>query len=106
MCAAELSDRVVAVAEEDPLVELGGAGALVAIDLGGGFREVLRKLVEEQPAERALVAGVAREQRALDGLREVDEREHGPVEVREVRLKALALLVSELLDRVIHGDRS
>src|SRR5205807_3147499 len=40
---------------------------------------------------------------ALDRLRQVDEREHRPVEVREVRPQALALRVGEALDRVLHG---
>ena len=100
--AAELRDRVVAVAEEDPLVELGRALALGALDrrhLGHGVGE----LVEEQAAQRARVARVAREQRALHRLRQVDEAEDRPVEVREVRREALALLLREALDWNCHA---
>ena len=53
------------------------------------------ELVEEEPAQRPLVARVAGEERALDRLRQVDEPEHRPVEVREVRREPLALLVGE-----------
>src|SRR5690606_40226211 len=41
-------------------------------------------LVEEQPPQRARVARVAREQRALHRLRQVDEREDRLVDAREV----------------------
>ena len=102
MGAAELGHRVVAVAEEDALVELGGAaalGALPDVALGRRFGE----LVEEQPPQRALVARVAREQRALDGLGQVDEREDRTVEVRDVGREAGALGFGEGLDRVLHG---
>jgi hypothetical protein len=61
------------------------------------------ELVEEQAPQRALVARVAREQRALDRLRQSDEGEDRPVEVRHVRREALALGGGERLDRVLHG---
>ena len=83
--AAELRDRVVAVADEDPLVELARALALGAVERARPRATSPGELVEEQPPERALVARVAREQRALHGLGQVHEREHRPVEVREVR---------------------
>ena len=103
MGAAELRHRVVAVAEEDPLVEAGGALALLAVERPrDAALEVAGELVEEQPPQRALVARVAGEQRALHRLRQVDEREDGPVEVREVGLEGGALLVREGLDRVVH----
>ena len=102
MRAAELRDRVVAVAEEDPLVELGRALALGALDrLRLGHR--VGELVEEEPAQRPLVARVAREERTLHRLRQVDEPEDGPVEVREVGREPLALLLGERLDRNCHG---
>src|SRR5207244_10538783 len=63
--------------------------------LGKRFRE----LVEEEAPQRPGVAGVAREERALDRLGEVDEREDRPVEVREMRREERALGVRELLDR-------
>ena len=99
--AAELGDRVVAVAEEDPLVELGGALALVAVARGACVGQRVGELVEEQPAQRARVARVAGEQRALDRLGQVDQREDGPVEVRDVRRQARALGGGEGLDRVV-----
>ena len=67
--------------------------------------ERVGELVEEQPPQRSLVARVAREQRALDRLGQVDEREDGLVEVREVRLEAGALGGAEGLDGVLHGGR-
>src|SRR5204863_3012290 len=96
--AAELRDRVVAVTEEDALVELRRALALRALN-GRNLRHRVCELVEEEPPKRPLVPGVAGEERALDGLREVDEPEDRPVEVREVRREALALLAGEGLDR-------
>ena len=83
MRAAELGDGVVAVADEDPLVELARALALVA-SKGGAVRQRVGELVEEQPPQRALIARVAGEQRALDRLGQVDQREDRPVEVGEV----------------------
>ena len=96
--AAELRDRVVAVAEEDRLVELRRAIALAQLH-DRHLRQRVRELVEEQPAQRPDVARVAREERALDRLGQVDEREDRPVEVREMRSEARPLLVGELLDR-------
>ena len=61
------------------------------------------ELVEEQPPQRARIARVAGEQRALDRLRQVDQREDRPVEVRDVRRQARALGLGEGLDGVVHG---
>jgi hypothetical protein len=103
---AELRDRVVAVAEEDALVELAGALALLAVErprrAGLG---VLGELVEVEAAQRALVARVAREQRALHRLGKVHQREHRPVEIREVGFERGALGFGEGLDGVDHGGR-
>src|SRR3954447_3524455 len=76
-------DKVVAVAEQDPLVERGGARPLGAVE-GRGLGQDAGELVEEEPAQRALVARVAREQGALDRLGQVDECEDRAVEVRHV----------------------
>ena len=99
--AAELRDRVVAVAEEDRLVQLRGALALGALPRGQ-LRQRDRELVEEEAAQCPGVARVAGEERALDRLRQVDEPEHGPVEVGEVRREARPLLLREALDRNRH----
>src|SRR5262249_6413129 len=101
--AAELGHRVVAVADEDPLVELCRAAALVAVPRRAGRRQRVRELIEEQAAERALVARVAREQGALDRLRKVDQAEDGLVEVREVSGEPCLLGLGERLDGVAHG---
>ena len=95
--AAELGDGVVAVADEDPLVELRGARALAG-HVPRAVGHVVGELVQEQPAQRPGVARVAREQRALDGLREVDQREDRPVEVREMGGEPGALGLAEGLD--------
>ena len=101
--AAELRHGIVAVAEEDPPVEPGGAIALLAVECprDAGL-EVAGELVEEQPPQRALVARVAREQRPLHRLRQVHQGEHRPVEVGEVGRQSGALLVREGLDGVFH----
>ncbi len=101
--AAELRDRVVAVADEDPLVELRGALALGAVEGTAPLGSVGRELVEVEPPQRALVAGVAGEQRALDGLGQIRQREHRPVEVAEVRFESDPLRLGEGFDRVIQG---
>ena len=100
--AAELGDGVVAVADEDALVELGRALALLAVVARGVLGERAGELVEVQPAQRPRVARVAGEQRALDRLRQVDEREHGAVEAREVRGEAGSLGVGQLVGGVAH----
>src|SRR5687767_15999566 len=73
--AAELRHRVVAVAEEDALVELRRALPLALVRRRR--RDVARELVQVEPPERALVAGVAGEQRALDRLGQSYEGEYG-----------------------------
>ena len=101
--AADLGDRVVAVAEEDALVELRGALALGAVEGPGAGLDVGGELLEEEPPDRPRVARVAGEQRALDRLGQVDEREDGTVEVGEVGCEELSLLGGEGLYRVAHG---
>ncbi len=101
--AAQLGDGVVAVADEDALVELGRPPALVAVPGRAGGRERVGELVEEEPAQRALVARVAGEQRALDRLGQVYEREHRLVEVRHVLRQTGGLSFGERLDGVAHG---
>ena len=102
MGAAELRHGIVAVADEDPLVELAGALALLAVERRAR-RGIRRELLEVQAPERSLVARVAGEQRALDRLGQVHEREDGAVEVREVGREERSLLVGEGLDRVVHA---
>jgi hypothetical protein len=58
---------------------------------------VLGELVEEQPAERLRRSRVPGEEGPLGHLREVDQGEHGAVEVREARGEHSSLLVRELL---------
>ena len=98
MGAAELGHGVVAVAEEDPLVELLGALALFAVVAPARRGKALGELVEKEPPQRAGVARVAREQRALDGLGQVDQREDRPVEVGEMRREARSLGVAKVSD--------
>ena len=81
---AELRDRVVPVADEDALEELRRPRALDIVIRGPARRERRRELVQEQPPQRPGIARVAREHRGLDRLREIHEREHRPVHVREV----------------------
>ena len=106
MGAADLGDRVVAVADEDALVEARGALALDPVERPLAGRHVAGELLEEQPAQRPRVARVAGEQRPLDRLGEVDEAEDGPVEVGEVGLEQGALGGGEGLDRVVARGRS
>ena len=84
--AAELRDGVVAVLDEDLLVELlrpcqpdGGVDGGVARDV-----EVADELVEEQPAQALGRARVPGEEGALDHLGQVDQGEYRLVEVRDV----------------------
>jgi len=100
---AELCDRVVAVAQEDRLVELRGALALGVVVGRGDLVQRVGELVEEQAPQRPRVARVAREQRTLDRLGQVRQREDRPVEIREVRGKAGALGFAEGLDHGVHG---
>jgi hypothetical protein len=93
--AAELGDRVVAVADEDVLVKLRGPVPLVAIERAVARRGVGGELVQVKPAQGPAVTRVAGKQCALDGFGEVDEGEDGPIEVREVRLQQGALLGGE-----------
>jgi hypothetical protein len=105
MRTPDLCDRVIAVAHEHPLVKAGGALALDAVERPAGRWYLGRELLEEQATERPRIPRVAREHRALDGLRQVDEAEDGPVEVREVGAEEILLLGGERLDRVTQGGR-
>ena len=106
MDAAELGDGVVAVLDEDPVVELlgpgqpdGGVDAVVARDV-----EVADELVEEQPAQALGRAGVPGEKGTFDDLGQVDQGEDRPVEVGDVATEDLGLVVRPLLRGVeVHG---
>ena len=104
--ASHLGDRVVAVAHEHPLVEARGALALDSVERPLATRDIAGELLEEEPPEGARVSGVTREQGPLDGLRQVDEAEDGPVQVGEMRPKDGLLLGGEGLDGVAHGCES
>ena len=84
--APELGDRVVAVLEEDPVVQLlGPLQAHRGVDRRvAGDVEVAHELVEEQAAQALGRARVTGEQRPLHDLGQVHEGEHRTVEVREV----------------------
>src|SRR2546428_5509144 len=117
--AAELSDRVVAVLEEDALVELLGARTASVSKLGilaprrahdrprGSLFSLpgRQELVEEETAQRLRRARVAREERALHDLGQVDEREDRAVEVGEVGGEGGAFLPCELVGH-LEGDLS
>ena len=66
-------------------------------------RQRVGELLQEQPPQRAGIARVAGEQRALDGLRQVHEREHRPVQVGHVRREARPLGGGQIVGRVAHG---
>ena len=107
MHAAELRDGVVAVLEEHALVELLGAlqaDGRVDGEVAGEV-EIADELVEEEPAQALVGARVAREQRALHDLGQVDQREDRPVEIREIRPERRRFVVGERLRRVEHGRR-
>jgi hypothetical protein len=100
--AAQLGDRVVAVLEEDLVVELLGP---VEPDRGvdrGVPRdvEVADELVEEQAAQALGRARVPGEQRTLDDLGQVHQREDRAVEIGEVTPQHVGLVCGELLGDV------
>ena len=103
----ELGNRVVAVVEEDTLVQFLGPietdrciDRVVAADV-----EVADELVEEETAERLVAAAVAGEERALDDLGQVDEREHRTIEVGEVATQHIGFVRAEGLGDVHSHDR-
>ena len=100
--AAELGDRVVAVADEDALVELGGASPLVLVEGPAAARRIGGELLQVEAANRPGIARIAGKKRPLDGLRQVDQSEDGTVEVGEMRGEQGSLLGGEVFDRVAH----
>ncbi len=109
MDSAELGDRVVAVVEEHPLVQL-----LRAVEADRGIDrmvaahvEVADELVEEQAPQRLVAAAVPGEQRALDDFGQIDQREHRTVEVGEVPAQHIGFVRGEGLGDVhSHEDHS
>ena len=102
--ARQLGDRVVAVADQDPLVELlRPAGATRAPGSGSSASPsrpelgLAEELFEEHPAEALLGPRVAREEGALDDLGQVPEGEDVAVEVGEVAFKLSCLSRREAL---------
>ena len=86
MNAAELRDRVVSVVVEHLLVQPFGAGrADGRRGRRGRVRDLIGELVEEQPPQGLGRSRVAREQRAFDRFRKIDQREDRAVDVGEIR---------------------
>ncbi len=100
--AADLGDRVVAVADEDPLVQPRGTLALVPVEGPRSRLGVACELFQVEPPHGPGIPRIAGKKRPLDGLGEVDQGEHGTVEVGEVRGEQGLLLGGEVLDRVAH----
>ncbi len=105
---AELGDRVVAVVEEHPLVQLLGA---VEADRGidrmvAAHVEVTDELVEEQTAQRLVAAAVAGEQCAFDDLGQIDQCEHRAIEVGEVPAQHVGFVRAEGLGDVHSHEES
>ena len=105
---SELGHGVVAVLEEDLLVELlgpleadGGVERLVS-----GHVELADELVEEEPAEALRAPGVPGEERSLHHFGQVDQGEHRPVEVGEVAPEEVLLLGGEGLRHVQRHEGS
>ena len=99
--------QLVAVVEEDPLVQLLGPietdrriDRMVAADV-----EVADELVEEETPERLVTPAVAGEERALDDFRQVHQGEHGPVQVGEVATEDVSFLGGEFLGDVDGHER-
>ena len=97
--AAELGHRIVAVLDEDPLVELLGPGQPDRGVEGGvaGDVEVAHELVEEESAQALGRARVAGEERSLDDFGQVDQGEHRLVEVGDVAPEDRRLVRAEAL---------
>ena len=93
--AADLGDRVVAVADEHSLVEFRGALPLGAVEGPPTRRHLGRELLQIEPPHGPGIPRIAGKKRPLDGLRQVDQSEHGPVEIGEVRGKKRLLLRGE-----------
>ena len=100
--AAQLGHRIVAVLEEDLLVELLGP-----LDAHGGVHrgvagdvQLTHELVEEQPAEALGRARVAGEQGALHHLGQVDQGKHRQVQVCAVPPQDVLFFGGERLDGV------
>ena len=102
MHATQLSDRVVAVLEEDLLIELFGslqADRRVHPEVARHI-QVPHEFVEKEATQTLGASAIAREQRALHDLGQVHQREYRTVEIREITPKDLGLLGGEFLGGV------
>ena len=112
--AAQLRDRVVAVLVEDLGEELLGSSrrrrSRPRPGLARPVASVLRlpdlvgELVQEEPSQRFRRSRVSREERALDGLGQVGQREDVPVEIREVWGEPHTLVGGERLGDGVGGN--
>ncbi len=102
MGATDLGDRVVAVADEDALVELRRAGALLVVERPPAAWGVGRELLQVEPANGPGIARIAGKKCPFYGLRQVDQGEDGTVEVGEVGGEQGSLLGTELFNRITH----
>jgi hypothetical protein len=87
--AADLGDRIVAVADEDAFVEVGRAFALVSVERPAAFRHLGCELLEVEAPQGSGITRVAGEKGAFHRLREVGQRKNRPVDVGEMRCQEL-----------------
>ncbi|CAB4587858.1 unannotated protein [freshwater metagenome] len=106
--SAQLRHRIVAVFEEHLLVQfLGALQSDRGVDtLIAGDVEVPDELVQKEATQALGTTAVPGEQRPLDHLGQVHQREHRAVEIGEVTAKDLGLRWGELLGGVDRHGRS
>ena len=100
--AADLGDRVVAVADEDALVQLRRPRSLLVVEGTAGGRGVAGELLQVEPPHRPGIARIAGKKGAFHGFRQVHQGEDRTVQVGEMRGQERLLLGGELLDWIAH----
>ena len=103
MNATELSDRVIAVFKEDPVVELFGS-----FDADGGVDrevsahiEIAHEFVEKQTAQTLVSARITSEQSAFDDLGQVHQSKDRLVQVGEIAAEDRLFVFVEFFDCVL-----
>ena len=106
MHAPELRDRIIPIVGKHFCVQLLSALDADCAFADGAGLHVLGKLVEKQPAQRLCRTRVARKQCAFHGFGQVRQREHGAVEIGEIRGKRASFVWREFGHGVRYTSRA
>ena len=115
VCAAQFRHRIIAVADENPLVKCFGLlgcnhliNAVVVCSADNPRKTRLgrvNKFIEQNPPQTFVRTAVARKQRAFDNFRQISQAKNWAIKIRHKWRKRRPLVLSKIIaPKIVHGN--